>query len=283
MKPEVSIIVTSYKNPQILDLCLGSLQENVKNLDYEIIVADGETGERTADLMRNKYSDVQFIPNIKNIGFLALVNQGLDVAKGSFYFIINADIVIKTNTVEKIIEYIKNNPEVGIVSPRMINFDNSTQPSCFRFYTPSTILYRRTFLKRFNFAKKHLSKFLMEDVNKTNGSIEVDWVMGSTIAMSKKSLEKIGRMDERFFMYFEDVDWCWRCWENNLKVKYYPELSVYHYHGAQSSNKNALRAVLFNKYSRIHIVSAIKFFMKYFGKKNPHKEYDKKFKKTNNE
>jgi GT2 family glycosyltransferase len=123
----------------------------------------------------------------------------------------------------------------------------------------------------------------MEDVNKTKDSIEVDWVMGSTIAMSKKSLEKIGRMDERFFMYFEDVDWCWRCWENDLKVVYRPELSVYHYHGAQSSNKNVLRAVLFNKYSRIHIASAIKFFLKHFGKKNPHREYNKKIKNTNNE
>lgn len=279
MKPEVSIIVTSYKNPQILDLCLGSLQKNIKEVDYEIIVADGETGEETEDLMREKYPNVNFMPNKKNIGFLALVNQGLDVAKGSFYFIMNADIIIKSNVIEEIIGYIKNNPEVGIMSPKMINFDNSTQPSCFRFYTLLTIVYRRTFLKRFGFAKKHLSRFLMEDVNKTIGPIEADWVMGSATAISKKNLEKIGRMDERFFMYFEDVDWCWRCWENNLKVIYNPNLAVYHYHGAQSSNKSVLQAVLFNKYSRIHIFSAIKFFWKNFGKKNPHEKYNENLNK----
>ncbi|MDA3814830.1 MAG: glycosyltransferase family 2 protein, partial [Patescibacteria group bacterium] len=238
-------------------------------------------GQENEDLIREKYFDVNFIPNKKNIGFLALVDKGLDVARGSFYLIINADIIIKAGTVEKIVDYIKENPSVGIMSPKMINFDNSIQPSCFRFYTPLTVIYRRTFLKKINFVKKHLSKFLMEDINKDESPIEVDWVMGSTMAISKKNLDVVGRMDKRFFMYFEDVDWCWRCWENDLKVIYNPRISVYHYHGAQSSNKSVLKAVLFNRYSRIHIASAIKFFLKHFGKKNPHEEYNKKIKKSN--
>ena len=274
MKPELSIVITSYKNPQILDLCLGSLKKNINNLVYEIIVVDGETEEETEDLMREKYPELAFQSNIKNIGFGSLVNQGVRKSKGDFLFVINADIVVKPGMVEELIRYVKNNPDVGFVSPKMINFDNSIQPSCFRFYTPLTILYRRTFLKRFGFAKKHLSRFLMEDIDKSSGPIEADWVMGSASAISRSNLDKIGEMDERFFMYFEDVDWCWRCWENNLKVIYNPNLAVYHYHGAQSSNKSVLRAVLFNKYSRIHIASALKFFLKHFGKKNPHKKYN---------
>ncbi len=283
MNPEVSIIVASYKNPHILNLCLDSLLKNINNLKYEIIVVDGETGEETEDLMREKYSEIKFLPNKKNVGFGALVNQGTAAAKGEFYFIINADIVIKPGVVEKSIEYIKNNLDIGILSPKMINFDKSIQPSCFRFYTPLTIVYRRTFLKNFGFAKNHLKNFSMNFSGKLKKIIEPDWVMGSAIAISKKNFDKIGRMDLRFFMYFEDVDLCWRCWENELKVIYNPELAVYHYHGAQSSNKNALKAVLFNKYSRIHIASALKFFLKNLGKKNPHKEYNKKFKKITNE
>ena len=108
MNPEVSIIVTSYKNPQILDLCLNSLKENVNNIEYEIIVVDGETGEKTEDLMREKYPEVMFLSNNKNVGFGALVNQGIDISKGSFYFIMNADIVIKSNVIEEIIFYIKH-------------------------------------------------------------------------------------------------------------------------------------------------------------------------------
>ena len=274
--PEVSIIIASYKIAHILNLCLKSLKKNIKELNYEIIVVDGETEEGTMDLMRESYSEIKFIPNKKNIGFGSLVNQGVDVAKGVFYFIINADIVIKEGVVEKIIKYIKENQEVGILSPKMINFDKSIQPSCFRFYTPLTIIYRRTFLKKFEFAKRHIENFSLNFSGKLNEITEVDWVMGSAIAISRKNFEKIGKMDERFFMYFEDVDLCWRCWENNLKVIYNPNLEVFHYHGAQSSNKNAIKAVLFNKYSRIHIASAIKFFIKHFGKKNPHKTYNKR-------
>ncbi len=275
MKPELSIIIASYKQPELLKLCIGSIQKNTKGVEYEIISVDGETEEATYDVMRENFPEINFIPNHYNVGFAKLVNQGLDVARGEHYLIINADIIIKNDAISKLLEYIKEKPEVGIVGPKLINFDNSIQESCFRFYSPLTVVYRRTFLGKLSFAKKHLERF----VSKNNKTAEADWLMGSAMMTSKGAVKNVGPMDEKYFMYFEDVDWCWRFWENDYKVMYHPKVSVFHYHGKASASKSAVKSVLFNKYTRIHIRSAIKFFLKNFGKKNPHDKFKNKHNK----
>ncbi len=270
-KPKLSILITSYKNASLLKLCINSFKENLKGLSYEIIVADSETGEEIKDLMKEDFSEIEFIANKKNVGYGFLSNQLFKKAQGDFYFIVNADIIIKDDAVQKLLNYLENNPEVGVIGPKLINFDNSTQASFFRFYRITTIIYRRTFLKNLPWAKKELNRFLMKDIRK-NKPFECDWIMGSALMMRSETAEKVGFMDARFFMYFEDVDWCWRVWENGLRVVYNPLVKVYHYHGKASANKGILKAVLFNKYARIHIESAIKFFWKHktLGWKKPY-------------
>lgn len=271
---ELSIIVASYKNPQLLRLCLEAILENISLEEYEIIVVDGATEEDTKDLMRERFPQIKFKSNQNNVGFLKLVNQGLDLAKGKYYLIINGDIILQKNSVEKMLDFLKNNPDVGIVGPKLINFDQSVQPSCFRFYRPITIFYRRAvFLKNISFIKKELDRFLMRDkINSGEKYWEADWIMGSALLVSRKAMEKVGRMDESFFMYMEDVDWCWRFWQNGYKVIYYPLAEFFHYHGKQSAGKNFLSDLFFNKYTHIHIMSGIKFFLKHYKEKNPHKE-----------
>jgi GT2 family glycosyltransferase len=95
--------------------------------------------------------------------------------------------------------------------------------------------------------------------------------MGSAMMTSRKAVEKVGLMDDNFYMYFEDVDWCRRFWENGYKVVYYPLARMFHYHGKGSASQSALKAVFLNRLTREHIKSAVKYFWKYFGKPNPHK------------
>jgi N-acetylglucosaminyl-diphospho-decaprenol L-rhamnosyltransferase len=271
--PKLSIIVTSYKNPELLRLCLESIRKNIKDFKYEIIVADSATEEKTYDLFRESFDDVIFIPNIENKGFGGLVNQGLEMAKGDFLFIINADIIIKDNAVSELLLYIENDDSVGIVAPKLINFDNSVQQSCFRFYSPMTVMYRRTFLGRTRIAKKHLESFLMKKEQATKKPFCADWVMGSAMMTRRNCVEMVGKYDSRYFMYFEDVDWCRRFWEKNFKVVYNPMVKVFHYHGRASASKGVLNSVLFNKYTRYHITSSLKYFTKFIGKRNPHDEF----------
>ena len=268
--PELSIIITSYKNPAVLRLCLESLKKNVLCENFEILVADGPTEEDTDTMMREEFPQICFLPDPKNLGFARLVNKGLRNARGKYLLIMNADIVVEKKSVDILLEYLKNNPGVGIVGPKLLNFDGRIQPSRFRFYTPLIILFRRTPLGKLKFAKKKIDEFLYTNAD-PNRPQEVDWIMGSAMMTRRETAQKIGPMEENFgFMYFEDVDWCRRFWENGFKVVFYPYAKMFHYHGKGSASSGALKAVIFNRLAREHIKSACKYFWKYLGKPNPH-------------
>jgi len=272
MKKELSIIVTSYKNPPVLRLCLESLRKNVLCKNYEILVLDSSTEEDTEMMMREDFPDVKFFPFKNNLGFSKLVNNGLKKTKGDYILILNADIIIEKKSADILLQQLKNNPSIGIIGPKLLNFDGKVQPSCFKFYTPSIIIYRRTFLGRFQFAKRKINKFLYKDKDLEKPQ-EIDWIMGSAIMTIRRAFEKVGLMEENFgFMYFEDVDWCRRFWEKGFKVVYYPHAKMFHYHGKGSASQSALKAVLFNRLTREHVKSALKYFWKYLGKPNSHQE-----------
>jgi len=270
-KPELSIIITSYKNPAVLRLCLESLKKNVLCENYEILVLDSATEENTEIIMREEFPEISFFSHQNNLGFAKLVNCGLSKARGLYLLILNADIIIEKKSVDILLDQLKNNPDIGVIGPKLINFDGQTQPSCFRFYTPLVILFRRTALGNIKFARRKINLFLYKDMN-AEAPKEVDWIMGSAMMTTKKAVAKIGPMEENFgFLYFEDVDWCRRFWENGLKVVHYPYARMYHYHGKGSASMNAFKAVFLNKLTREHIKSGLKYFWKYFGKPNPHK------------
>lgn len=265
---ELSIIITSYRNPELMKVCLDSIKKCAIGLEYELIVADSATQEDMEMMMREDYSDVTFFPFEKNVGFQALVKKGIENSCGKYLLMLNGDIIVTEESIQKMLEFIKNDSKVGMVGPKLLNFNGTLQNSCFRFYKPLTIVYRRTFLGKFAFAKKHLNWFLMNDYNHETPK-EVDWLMGSAIMFSRKALEKVGTMDTRYFMYMEDVDWCRRFWEEGFKVVYCPEALMHHYHGKGSAKGGVVRSLLFNKYTWIHIASALKYFRKFAGRPIP--------------
>ena len=265
---KLSVIVNHYRTPEILKICLRSIKENLKDVDFswELIVTDGATIEKTTEMMEDHFPDVVFITFEKNVGFGKLVNAAIERSKGDYLFIINADIIIEEKrAIEKMLECIEKREDIGMIGPKLLNVNDTVQQSCFRFYTPLTVICRRTTLGKTFFGKKILNHFLMNDVfNKEDITkpIPVDWLMGSAMMVRKSDLKRVGVFDEDFFMYFEDVDWARRFWENKLKVIYFPNSVMYHYH-FQSSKKKSLFDSLLSKYARIHIKSALKYFTKY--------------------
>ena len=160
---ELSIIITSHKNPELLKVCLDALKKNISLDDYELIVADSETEEPTELMMREDYPQIKFLPCKENVGFQFLVNRGIKASRGDYILILNGDIIVKKDSIEKLLVFLKSHPEAGLIGPQLLNFNETLQYSCFRYYTPLTIAYRRTFLGRFRFAQKTLDKFLMKD------------------------------------------------------------------------------------------------------------------------
>ncbi len=270
-KPLLSIVVVSYQNAAILELCLNSIIEEVNSLkkiikaESEVLVVDSGAIEKTRDVVKQFILDqkpVKYFSFKKNTGFSKAVNKGIKESAGDFLLILNADIILTKNSLGKMINYLKENSRVGILGPKLLNFDGSPQISAFHFYTPSIILYRRTILGKTAWGKRKLQNFVI-DFSAKKAPVSFDgWLMGSALMLRRDNLEKIGSMDERYFMYFEDVDWCRRFREAGFEIVYFPLSALFHYHGKQSATRHFWDAFL-NPMTLVHIQSAFKYFWKF--------------------
>jgi len=259
----LSIAVINYKNPALLRLCLKSIQRTLSpNFSYEILVVDSDSCVETRNVVTEEFSGIKLISFKYNIGYTKGVNEAIGNSTGEYLLILNPDIVILKNTIEKMNKYIDSHSGIGMVGPKLLNFDGTTQNSCFRFYSLLTILYRRSFFGRIPFLKQTLDNFLLKDKDLSKIT-EVEWLMGSAIMIRREALKKVGIMDERFFLYMSDVDWARRFWENGYGVAYFPESEFYHYHQRTSKGHLGLLDIFFKKETRQHIKDAIKYFNKY--------------------
>jgi GT2 family glycosyltransferase len=257
-----SIAIINYQNPPLLRLCLLSLKRILSsNFKHEIIVVDISTTPETRNVVK-EFPQIKLVSFKDNIGYTKGVNSAIKISAGDYILILNPDVVPLLRSIEELVSFLATNTNVGLIGPRLLNFDGSSQESCFRYYTPLIILCRRSLLGKTFFGKKILENFTMKDKD-LNQPTAVDWLMGSAIMTSRKALEKVGLMDERFFLYMSDVDWAKRFWENGFKVIYYPYSQMYHYHQRESKGQFGILDILFNKQSRIHLIDAIKYFKKY--------------------
>lgn len=261
-KMVLSIIITHHQTPELLDLCLRSIKENIGEIKYEIIVVDSESQKKTKELVQEKWPKVKLISFEKNIGYSKVVNAGLKAATGDHILILNADIIVLKDAIQKMLKSMEQNPEIGILAPQLLDFIGNIQISCFNNPTMGAILARRTFFGKSKKGKKFLNDFLIKDWDRKSIR-NVDWVQGSAMMVRQDAVKKVGLFDERFFMYFEDADWCRRFWQNNYKVVYLPNAQMAHYYHRSSKKFGGIWDIIFNKYTRLHIISAIKYFKKY--------------------
>lgn len=263
---KLSIIVTHYNTPELLQLCLKSLKAAAADLSHEILVLDSQSRDETAEMIKSDWPEARFFPFKENTGYAKIVNVGLREAKGDYLIVLNADLMPEKDSLSKMLDYLSANPGVGLLGPQLLNFNGTVQDSCFRFHRPVTILYRRTFWGRTEAGARELARFVMKDVDKRSIQ-EADWLLGAALMLRREALKDVGPMDERFFLYFEDTDWCRRFREKGWRVIYFPDARMHHYHARLSKKTSGLADLFFNKYTWIHIASAVKYFWKYRARK----------------
>jgi N-acetylglucosaminyl-diphospho-decaprenol L-rhamnosyltransferase len=261
--PQLSIIITHYKTPHLLLSCLKAIEENLNNIKYEVFVSDSEANAGTAFLIQYHHPKVKHLAFKRNVGYARLVNKGLDNAQGRFILILNADTVIEDeNAIKKMMDFLENNKQVGIVGPKLINIDGTLQKSFFKEYTLNSVLARRTLWKKTHWGKRALEKFELQK-KKKDKPFKVDWVMGSAMMTTRELVNEIGKLDTRYFMYFEDVDWCRRFREAGYQVYYLPNAKIRHFHLKESDSKKGIIDIFTNKLTRIHILSYFKYLIKW--------------------
>lgn len=275
--PKLSIVIVHHQTPELLKLCLKPLKcgsIGVRGIDHEIIVVDSTISRKARDLINelnqpdyrdpiSKLCDIKYLPFKENLGYARGVNIGIKNSNGKYILILNPDVIATGGSIQKMISYMDKHPDIGMLGPRVLNFNGTHQKTYFSYYKPMTIVARRsgplTCLPLF---KNALNEFLMADTDPAKLQTP-DWLMGSALMVRREAINQVGMMDERFFMYFEDVDWARRFWHNDYKVVYYPEAMMFHYHQRESSSGLGILDAIFNKKTRWHIASALKFFWKY--------------------
>ncbi len=226
----VSIIIVSWRVRDLLDKCLESIVKETKNIGYEVIVVDNASDDGTLEMIKNKYKFVRLIANAGNLGFAKANNQGIDKASGEYLLLLNPDTVIKDSAIEKVASFMSKKPEAGICGCRLIFPDGQHQDSVRRFPSfSSTAMIMLKLHYIFKFAKT-VKKYLASDFNYKKTQM-VDQVMGAFFMIRRQVVEQVGKLDEKYFVWFEEVDYCLRAIKNNWQVYYYADAEVVHYQG----------------------------------------------------
>ena len=239
---ELSVIIVNYNVKHFLEQCLHSVFRASKNLTIEVFVVDNNSADGSAQLIREKFPEVHLIENKVNVGFSKANNQAIQVSKGKFVLLLNPDTVVEEDTFRKVIDFMKEHPDAGGLGVKMIDGKGIFLPESKRgLPTPWVAFYKmfglsKLFPKSKKFGKYHLSYLDKDEIH------EIDVLAGAFMLMRRSVLDKVGLLDETFFMYGEDIDLSYRIQQGGFKNYYFPETTIIHYKG-ESTKKGSLNYV----------------------------------------
>jgi GT2 family glycosyltransferase len=239
---DVSVIIVSWNTQDILRNCLRSIYEQGGDIAVEVIVIDNASTDGSAEMVRKDFPQVILIENSENRGFAAANNQGIAIAKGRYVLLLNPDTVILDHAINKTLYFADAHPESAVVGCRVLNPDRTLQPTCFMFPSilnmllSSTYLYKLFPKNRF-FGRERMTWWSRNDIR------EVDVVTGCFMLVQREAIEQVGLLDERYFIYGEETDWCYRFKHADWKVMFTPCANIIHL-GGQSTQKKATAMVV---------------------------------------
>ncbi len=241
--PHVDVILVNYNSTDHLLPCLKSIYDASRGLNIRVWVQDNASKDNV-DRITNSFPEVSLIKNDKNLGFARAVNRSLFQGSAPFILILNPDTILSPGFFGPLLEYMETHGDVGIIGPRILDTDETVQGSARAFPTLLTALFgRRSILTRFFPDNPITRENILTSRSDGVSPMAVDWVSGACMLVRREALMRVGPMDNRFFMYWEDADWCRNMWQNGWKVIYFPRSSIVHFAGV-SSDKNIFRSVL---------------------------------------
>ncbi|KKQ57173.1 MAG: hypothetical protein US74_C0007G0022 [Parcubacteria group bacterium GW2011_GWA2_38_13] len=261
---KISIIIVSWNVLDYLKKCIHSIFELYKNDNIEIIIIDNASSDSTSDwlnsnfppLAKGRVGGVKIILNKQNTGFAHANNQGIVIAQGDYILLLNPDTILHKGVLENMIDFFEKHNDCGVAGCKIVNPDTTIQPSVRRF--PALISQIFILLKLHHFFPNisFLSKYFAKDFDYTKTQI-AEQVEGAFFMIPRKVVEKIGLLDEKFYIWFEEVDFCKRISDANMKVYYVATAVITHYGGMSFKQKFSLEK------QKIFNASLIYYFQKH--------------------
>lgn len=257
---DVSVIIVSFNTIKVTKTALSHLYASQHNYDLKVIVIDNASNDHSADILRGEYPDILLIENDKNVGFGRANNQALPYINSRYVLLLNTDAFVESGTVAKTVKYMDANPKCGILGVKLLGRDGVLQPSCRYFPTPWNIFLGRTGLKRiFRHAK------LVDDMSWDHASVKnCDWVPGCYFLIRKEVIDQVGLFDPRFFLYYEEIDFCFAAKNAGWDVTFFPDTSVVHL-GGESAKSEGQITTSGRQLEALNIESELLYFRKNHG------------------
>lgn len=224
---KLSIVIVNWNTEKLLKWCLNYIYQRTKDLEFEIFVVDNNSDDESVKMVEDNYPEVKLIKNRKNFGFAKANNKAIKKAKGKYILLLNADTKILDEALNKMILHMDENDNCGVSGCRLLNPDNSLQPSCRTFPTLKSQVIILLKLHNLFPNLKTIREYYMLDW-KHDRKRKVDQVMGACLMVRKKVFDKVGLLDEGYFIWFEEVDFCKRVKKAGYDICFMPEAEVIH-------------------------------------------------------
>jgi GT2 family glycosyltransferase len=225
-RPDLSIIIVSWNARSYLVDCLKSIEETAGGIAYEVIVVDNASSDGSPEAVRNgAFRNVRLFEPGANLGFAKGNNLGIKQSCGRYYCLMNSDVTLKPHCLERLVAFMDSHQDVGLAAPRLLNRDGSYQASC-RFQPRLRNHFGRAIF---------INRSLVHPACEGSKTAQVEVLSGAFWIARREAVERVGLLDEDFFFYGEDIDWCQRFRAAGWKVCFHPESEAIHYGGASSS------------------------------------------------
>jgi hypothetical protein len=264
----VSIIIVSYNSVDYLIKCLDSIYSSVNREKYEIIVIDNASRDKTYDIVSPMYPEAIFIKNENNNGFSYANNQGISIARGKYFLLLNPDTLVHDNAIDIMVNFLKSTPIAGACGCKVLNDDGTLQPSYFGFPTLIKEIGHLLRIDRMRWLYNVLkSSNMIKKMARTNLSasapassvVEVDYLLGACLMIKASVIEEVGPLDDNIFMYIEDTEICFRMKSNGYGIYYIPHGEITHFGGKSSATED-------HRMLKEYTLSRLYFYKKCYGK-----------------
>lgn len=247
----LSVVIVAHNSRPYLSACLRSIYDQTDAPPLEVIVVDNGSRPGEIEVIRQDFPQLTLVTSSRNLGFAAGANLGIRQAKGTHLLLLNPDTTVAPGALTRMAEFIKATPDAGAVGPKLLNPDGSLQLSCRTFPGRWMVFaHRYALLTRLFPQNPATRRYLLTDWD--HASVRpVDWVSGACLMTSRKVLERVGLLDEKFFLFNEDVDFCRRVWAAGWKVYYVPDAVVFHHVGI-SGRHDDVSLILARHRSMLH-------------------------------
>lgn len=253
----LSVVIIEYHSMPLVHECLRSVQEHLRDLELECVVLSNSCYDSaTLATHRELLTPARIVAPDRNLGYAGGVNAALAAVSGEYIYLLNPDVLLTDSGAAQIVQDMERDPDWALAGPKVINERGEVQPSCRSFPKLWTFLAVRSYLSSFRAATFEAARYLMSHFAR-NSTICVDWISGGAIIAKTSAIRKFGGMDDRYFLYMEDVDWCRAAWESGLKVMYCPTSTVVH-----AGRHQSIRTIR-SRHFWWHMRSLAKYFLKY--------------------